>query len=62
MLFEGLREELFSEVLDLDRVRTVRDRGTSMNRLLWQLGEHGPRRADPDYRGSALVVASGRRP
>ena len=24
----GLREELFSEVLDLDRVRTVRDRGT----------------------------------
>lgn len=52
VLFEGASgEELFSEVLDLDRVRTVRDRGTrGMNRLLWQLGEHGPRRADPDYR------------
>ena len=53
VLFEGNSgEEFFSEVLDLDRVRTVRDRGTrGMNRLLWQLGEHGPRRADPDYRG-----------
>jgi formamidase len=53
VLFEGgSGEELFSEVLDLDRVRTVRERGTrGMNRLLWQLGEHGQRAADPDYRG-----------
>jgi formamidase len=45
VLFEGGDgEELFSEVLDLDRVRTVRDRGTrGLNRLLWQLEEHGPR-------------------
>jgi formamidase len=45
VLFEGGGgEELFSEVLDLDRVRTVRDRGTrGMNRLLWQLEEHGSR-------------------
>lgn len=53
VLFEGgSGEELFSEVLDLDRVRTVRERGTrGMNRLLWQLGEHGPKAADPDYVG-----------
>jgi formamidase len=52
VLFEGgSGEELVSEVLDLDRVRTVRERGTrGMNRLLWQLGEHGPRGAEPDYR------------
>lgn len=52
VLFEGgSGEEYFSEVLDLDRVRTVRERGTrGMNRLLWQLGEHGPKAADPDYR------------
>jgi len=53
VLFEGgSGEEFFSEVLDLDRVRTVRERGTrGMNRLLWQLAEHGPKAADPDYRG-----------
>jgi formamidase len=52
VLFEGgSGEEYFSEVLDLDRVRTVRARGTrGMNRLLWQLGEHGPTAAHPDYR------------
>jgi formamidase len=52
VLFEGgSGEELISEVLDLDRVRTVRERGTrGMNRLLWQLGQHGPTAADPDYR------------
>jgi len=52
MLFEGgSGEEYFSEVLDLDRVATVRERGTrGMNRVLWQLGEHGPAAADPDYR------------
>jgi formamidase len=52
VLFEGgSGEELISEVLDLDRVRTVRQRGTrGMNRLLWQLQEHGPTAADPDYR------------
>lgn len=48
----GSGEEYFSEVLDLDRVRTVRERGTrGLNRLLWQLEEHGARAADPDYRG-----------
>ncbi len=54
VLFEGGNgEELLSEVLDLDRVRTVRERGTrGMNRLLFQLGEHGPKAAEPDYRGS----------
>lgn len=53
VLFEGgSGEEFFSEILDLDRVRTVRGRGTrGMNRLLWQLAQHGPRAADPDYRG-----------
>ncbi|MET0800531.1 MAG: carbon-nitrogen hydrolase family protein [Actinomycetota bacterium] len=53
VLFEGGNgEELLSEVLDLDRVRTVRERGTrGMNRLLFQLGEHGPKAAEPDYRG-----------
>jgi formamidase len=53
VLFEGgSGEEYLSEVLDLDRVRTVRERGTrGMNRLLWQLAEHGPAAADPDYRG-----------
>jgi formamidase len=53
VLFEGgSGEEYLSEVLDLDRVRAVRERGTrGMNRLLWQLSEHGPRAADPDYRG-----------
>lgn len=53
VLFEGgSGEEYFGEVLDLDRVRTVRGRGTrGMNRLLWQLAQHGPRAADPDYRG-----------
>jgi hypothetical protein len=52
VLFEGgSGEELISEVLDLDRVHTVRERGTrGMNRLLWQLEEHGPNAADPDYR------------
>ena len=52
VLFEGgSGEEFFSEVLDLDRVVTVRDRGTrGMNRLLWQLQEHGPKAADPNYR------------
>ncbi len=46
ILFEGgTGEEYFSEVLDLDRVTTVRERGTrGMNRLLWQLAEHGPKR------------------
>ena len=44
VLFEGgTGEEYFSEVLDLDRVTTVRERGTrGMNRLLWQLDAHGP--------------------
>jgi formamidase len=53
VLFEaGSGEELISEVLDLDRVRTVRERGTrGMNRMLAQLAEHGQRAADPDYRG-----------
>jgi len=52
VLFEaGSGEELISEVLDLDRVRTVRERGTrGMNRLLWQLEARGPKAADPDYR------------
>jgi formamidase len=52
VLFEGgSGEEYLSEVLDLDRVRTIRERGTrGMNRLLWQLAEHGPKAADPDYR------------
>jgi formamidase len=51
VLFQGgTGEELFSEVLDLDRVRTVRERGTrGMNRLLWQLAEHGPRAVRPAY-------------
>jgi formamidase len=44
VLFEGgSGEEFLSEVLDLDRVRSVRERGTrGLNRLLWQLEEHGP--------------------
>ncbi len=52
VLFEGgSGEEYLSEVLDLERVRVVRERGTrGMNRLLWQLGAHGPAAADPDYR------------
>jgi formamidase len=52
VLFEGgSGEEYFSEVLDLDRVRTVRERGTrGLNRLLWQLREHGRGVADPPYR------------
>jgi formamidase len=60
VLFEGGGgEEFFSEVLDLDRVRTVRERGTrGLNRLLWQLEEHGPKAADPDYR--ALRSGRGR--
>jgi len=51
VLFEGgSGEEYLSEVLDLDRVRTVRERGTrGLNRLLWQLRQHGPRAADPPY-------------
>jgi formamidase len=55
VLFEGgSGEEYFSEVLDLDRVKTVRERGTrGMNRLLWQLQEHGPRAARPVYPSSA---------
>jgi formamidase len=50
-LFEGgSGEEYLSEVLDLDRVTTVRERGTrGMNRLLWQLEEHGPRVVRPTY-------------
>jgi formamidase len=50
-LFEGgSGEEYLSEVLDLDRVTTVRERGTrGMNRLLWQLEEHGPRVVRPSY-------------
>jgi formamidase len=45
VLFEaGTGEEYLSEVLDLARVATVRERGTrGMNRLLWQLNEHGPK-------------------
>jgi formamidase len=52
VLFEGgAGEEYLTEVLDLDRVRTVRARGTrGLNRLLWQLGEHGSPAADPPYR------------
>ena len=55
MLFEGgTGEEYFSEVLDLDRVTTVRERGTrGMNRLLWQLDEHGPKRVRPATERSA---------
>ena len=51
VLFEGGDgEEYLSEVLDLDRVKTVRERGTrGLNRLLWQLQEHGPEAADPNY-------------
>jgi formamidase len=50
-LFEaGSGEEYLSEVLDLDRVTSVRERGTrGMNRLLWQLHEHGPRVVRPTY-------------
>ena len=51
VLFEGgSGEEYFSEVLDLDRVTTVRERGTrGMNRVLWQLETHGPRVVRPPY-------------
>lgn len=52
VLFEGgSGEEYLSEVVDLDRVRSVRERGTrGLNRLLWQLGEHGTTAAEPDHR------------
>jgi predicted amidohydrolase len=52
VLFEGgTGEELLSEVLDLDRVRTVRERGTrGLNRLLRQLTEDGPPAAFEAYR------------
>jgi len=55
VLFEGgSGEEFFSEVLDLDRVATVRERGTrGMNRLLWQLQEHGPASLRPRGPGSS---------
>ncbi|HEY6567248.1 MAG TPA: carbon-nitrogen hydrolase family protein [Actinomycetota bacterium] len=54
VLFEGgTGEEYFSEVLDLDRVSTVRERGTrGMNRLLWQLDAHGPSSVRPHSRNT----------
>jgi formamidase len=52
VLFEGgSGEELFPEVLDLDRVRTVRERGTrGLNRMLRQLTEDAPPAAFRHYR------------
>jgi predicted amidohydrolase len=52
VLFEGGGgEELFPEVLDLDRVRTVRERGTrGLNRMLRQLTEDAPAAAFRHYR------------
>ncbi len=52
VLFEGgSGEELFPEVLDLDRVRTVRERGTrGLNRMLRQLTEDAPAAAFRHYR------------
>ncbi len=57
VLFEGgSGEEYFSEVLDLERVATVRERGTrGMNRLFWQLTERGrepPGPSIPPRRGA----------
>jgi len=51
VLFEGgSGEELFPEVLDLDRVRTVRERGTrGMNRMMRQLTEDAPPAAFRHY-------------
>ena len=59
VLFEGgTGEEYFSEVLDLDRVSTVRERGTrGLNRLLRQFVEDAPRAVLEPYR-----VAARRRP
>ena len=52
VLFEGgSGEELFPEVLDLDRVRTVREHGTrGLNRVLRQLTEDAPPSAFAHYR------------
>jgi predicted amidohydrolase len=52
VLFEGgSGEEIFPEVLDLDRVRTVRERGTrGMNRMLRQLTQDAPPAAFRHYR------------
>jgi formamidase len=52
VLFEGgSGEELFPEVLDLDRVRTVREHGTrGLNRMLRQLTEDAPPAAFRHYR------------
>jgi formamidase len=52
VLFQGgSGEELFPEVLDLDRVRTVRERGTrGLNRMLRQLTEDAPPAAFRHYR------------
>ena len=52
VLFEGgSGEEYHTEVFFLDRVTTVRERGTrGLNRLLWQLGEHAGKASEPDYR------------
>jgi formamidase len=59
VLFEGgTGEEYFTEVLDLDRVSTVRERGTrGLNRLLRHFVEDSPRAVFEHYR-----VASRRRP
>lgn len=53
VLFEGgTGEEYFSEVLDLDRVATVRDRGTrGLNKLLRQFTEDSPAAVFRHYRG-----------
>jgi formamidase len=52
VLFEGgTGEELFPEVLDLDRVRSVREHGTrGVNRVLRQLTEDAPPAAFAHYR------------
>jgi formamidase len=52
VLFEGGHgQELFSEVLDLDRVRTVRKHGTrGLNRVLQHVRENAPPAAFEAYR------------
>lgn len=52
VLFEaGTGEEYLSEVLDLDRVRTVREHGTrGLNRVLDQFVERAPRAVMAPYR------------
>ncbi len=50
----GAGEEYLSEVLDLDRVQTVRERGTrGLNRVLRQFVEDSPAAVFEPYRGRA---------